>query len=215
MTMMKDRGWIVWDDSRETGSWVPKITQIGLELLTDSIATPETAWSRPWDGKWIMVTFDLPSHCADLRWQLRTWLRKRRFGHLQGSVWISANDIEDWEVEMGKRKIDPSAIVVMEGRSLSKNKDSEYVGKAWDFDSINLKYKECLNFLERSEETEASEFAKWQQTESKLWKEAFEADPFLPMSLLPNEVKRKYLGPATWEKRKAAYGFWTERLATR
>ena len=56
---------------------------------------PIERWSRKWDGRWRLVLFDVPTTQNTRRTQLRRYLRKRGFGYLQNSVWITPDALEE------------------------------------------------------------------------------------------------------------------------
>lgn len=78
-----------------SGDWLPQLTESGLEMIADQV-DPCRHWDQRWDGAWRSLTFDIPSAERRERQRLDTWLRKNRFGHLQGSLWISARPYQDW-----------------------------------------------------------------------------------------------------------------------
>lgn len=199
---MKDEGWIVWDDSRESGKWVLKLTAIGKSAATDDI-DPIAAWARKWDGEWRFIVFDLPANKRSLRRQLNLWLERRRFGHLQGSVRIVPRFEETWIAEIGSLKINPKAISFIEGRSFGRSSDSDLVKEAWNFKEINLRHRALIDFLKAKPppKLESEDFAHWVQMETALWRAAFKVDPFLPEALLP----KNYQGKRAWENRCQAY----------
>ena len=59
----------------------------------------------------------LPAKEWGTRWQIGDWLSKQRFGHLQGSVWVSAKERDSWTEELERREIDADAVFIVEGRS--------------------------------------------------------------------------------------------------
>ena len=64
-----------------------KITEKGeLELLMQKAKILE---SKPWDGKWRMVLFDIPEGSRDKRDKLRRILKANGYFKLQASVFIS------------------------------------------------------------------------------------------------------------------------------
>src|SRR5688572_10765724 len=56
---------------------------------------PEERWSRPWDGVWRLVLFDLPNGEVGLRDKFRRLLRLHYLGCLQRSVWVCPDEIPD------------------------------------------------------------------------------------------------------------------------
>lgn len=203
---LETKGWIRMSEARSETGWIAEITQVGDKILNDDI-DPEAAWRESWSGAWSLIAFDMPASLRDQRRQLDVWLRKRRFGHLQGSLWITHRYHLAFNEELAARKIDPNAVLLFSGACLSGLSDAEIVRKAWNFDRINRCYQKYLDFLSTSstpatlQTFDAESFAKWFGKETELWRNAFKLDPFLPKDLLPSG----YLGPLALEKRKATY----------
>ena len=211
---LSEKGWIVWDDSRETGSWVAKVTEEGRAALGE--IDLESEWAAEWDGQWRLMSFDLPAAARDQRHALREWLKASRFGHLQGSVLVTHRPASRWLPALGKLKFDPAAAVFFEGSPIGALDHRKLVRKAWDFDAINGAYGDCLRYYSQSgarpsleNEDEPSRFAAWLREESRLWKHATEGDPALPRDLLP----AGYLGEKALAARRAAYCRWWTALA--
>jgi DNA-binding transcriptional regulator PaaX len=164
---------------------------------------PHARWSRPWDGRWRLVLFDVPVGQNVRRERLRRYLRERHFGCLQGSVWISPDALkEEREILTGSR-IDVGVMILMEARPCGDESDQEIVAGAWDFERINGRYSRHLGILaERPDEplrngTAAERFRQWAVGEQKAWLDAVSLDPFLPERLLPAD----YLGRSGWRQR--------------
>ncbi len=205
---LRKRGLISLSEERVTGSWVAEITEKGRDLVFENI-DPESSWSGSWDGKWRTIAFDLPQEASRERRQLNAWLRKRRFGHLQGSLWISHRAYADWTAEIEGRKIDPRAVLFQESVPAGRLTNNEYVAKAWPFEKINALYLEHLGFLRSNRVQDASDPVAWFTRESVLWRAAFELDPFLPDALTPSG----YRGKEAWCLRKEAYSAWRTRIS--
>lgn len=187
------------EDSRAApdGKWALDLTQRARDQLLDGL-DPERSWSGPWDGRWSVVTFDLPRLARLERFRLDRWLRLRRFGRLQGSVWISHRPCAEWLQQFEQQKIDPSGVVFLRGHPAWPSAAPELAAKAWNFDVINERYAQYLEFLSQPA---ARLNRSWQKDESRLWSRAFQIDPFLPESLLPET----YLGKQAWSQRRDAY----------
>ena len=56
---------------------------------------PMTQWGRGWDGYWRLVLFDVPVISNTLRSQFRRYLRRKSFGCLQKSVWITPDPVDE------------------------------------------------------------------------------------------------------------------------
>lgn len=61
-----------------------------LEALFIQASWPKT---EVWDGKWRLITFDIPEEAKDQRVLLRSLLKKNNFYKLQASVYISPHPL--------------------------------------------------------------------------------------------------------------------------
>jgi len=72
------------------------ITEKGRSALGDIVnATRRTLGERTWDGKWRVITFDIPEAYAALRDRVRAILKQAGFAQLQQSVWIFPHECEE------------------------------------------------------------------------------------------------------------------------
>ncbi len=185
ISRMSESGWI--ERSRTAnGEWVLRLTQRGFEAI-DPELDPEALWSEAWLGDWHIITFDLPAQARSLRRELDLWLRRHRFGGLQGSVWISPRLEARWLDELKKTKLRPSDVSFLVGRPSALSTDADLVANAWNFATINEAYQAYLATLPRLASLKP---ANRRAQESKLWVQTSALDPFLPASLLP----KGYLG---------------------
>ncbi len=212
---LRKRGLIDWQDEPERESWVPQVTYAGKELLAH-LVDPETYWNAKWDGRWRLMTFDLGRGEYRSRKRLDTWLANRRFGRLQGSIWISPRPYSDWAKQIDGMEIDPRDALFFDGHPLGGLDSKEVVSKAWDFAKINELHEAYLRFHERTSHPSSSAgdveetFASWYREESNLWRELMAIDPLLPSVLHPPAYK----GRQSWDARKQAFVSWKTRLET-
>jgi phenylacetic acid degradation operon negative regulatory protein len=169
---------------------------------------PQVEWARSWDGRWRLVLFDLPVAHNTARARLRRYLRDRRFGCLQKSVWITPRPLhEEVEVLRGT-KIDVKSLIFLEARSYAGESNAEIVAGAWDFRRINSLYHKHLEILAAKPKTrkglkaDAVALRRWAAAERVAWRNAVMQDPFLPERLLP----RGYIGRRAWSRRVAILG---------
>ncbi|MBK1879089.1 PaaX family transcriptional regulator C-terminal domain-containing protein [Pelagicoccus mobilis] len=181
--------------------WIARLTQQGREAVCDAI-DPETEWAAPWEGTWSTITFDIPACQRNKRTELDLWLKKRRFGHMQGSVWVSHRTNPDILEDLRNLKVSLSSLAIFQGYIVSALSDAELARKVWNFDQINANYRKYLDHLNsRSSDHDSPTNKRWFQVESQLWKTAFEADPFLTEHLLPSP----YLGKTAFARRKTLF----------
>lgn len=181
-----------------------RLTELG-RLAALGGRDPEVAWSRPWDGQWRMVMFDVPEAARDAREMLRAALRKLHFGCLQKSVWISPGSLAEVADEMKRLKADAASLVLMEGRSWGGETAGDLVGSAWDFKGINRSWERLRRHLAtvpgKRGRACAEELVDWSAEELGLWKACMSLDPLLPKVLHPSI----YHGPGTWKLRRKVF----------
>jgi phenylacetic acid degradation operon negative regulatory protein len=164
---------------------------------------PEAQWSRRWDGNWRMVVFDVPEKQNARREQLRRYLRRKHFGYLQNSVWITPDSLEvERQVLLGG-KINVESLVLLEARPCAGESDASIVAGAWDFEGINSQYARHLKILDDcprgtfNSKAGMKGLLRWFALEREAWREAVSGDPLLPAILLPPG----YLGRTSWRQR--------------
>ncbi len=197
---LQGKGFVSVDKNSPSGSWVARLTAVGKDATLDDI-DPEISWNKDWNGKWISFSFDLPQNARKERKHLDRWLKKRRFGRLQGSLWISHREYAAWTEEIEGEHIDPRALLFQVVSPMGRQTNDEYVAKAWPFKVINRRYTEHIRYLEKGVPKLQEDNDPWFEKESDLWKAAFELDPFLPSEIWPEG----YLGQKSWRLRKKAY----------
>ncbi|HRI16876.1 MAG TPA: PaaX family transcriptional regulator C-terminal domain-containing protein [Verrucomicrobiota bacterium] len=165
---------------------------------------PEVRWSRPWDGQWRLVLFDVSIQDNARRERLRRYLRDRDFGCVQGSVWITPDSISGEREILAGGKVNVESLLLLEARPGAGETDSEIVNGAWDFERINQRYARLLKVFDEcpvgrlSNFTAAKALQRWAADERQAWLEAVTGDPLLPACLLPTS----YLGRQVWRRRK-------------
>ena len=80
---------------------------------------------------------------------MRAWFKKRRFGHLQESLWLSHREHASWTEEIEAKNIDLRVLLFQVVTPIGRQTSREYVAKAWSFIEINRRYAEHLHFLEK------------------------------------------------------------------
>lgn len=209
---LRNRG-LIDTERKSKGLWVAKLTEQGRSAIYQDV-DPQALWDEPWDQKWRLLTFDLPSDARPERHALNKWLSERRFGRLQGSVCITPRDFGDWKQVATDLDFRPDSVVYMVGSLSHSASNDDYIQQAWDFATINRKYQAHLTFLEKNppDQQDVDRFPEWFRSESAFWRDAFDDDPFLPRELWPSDFNASYLGPTSLEQRKRAFGAWRKRL---
>jgi phenylacetic acid degradation operon negative regulatory protein len=167
---------------------------------------PEAFWSRPWDGQWRLVLFDVPEARRAKRNQLRRYLHSCGFGYLQNSVWITPDPVHDQRALLAGGPIDVESMIFLDARPSAGETDTEIVSGAWDFVELNRRYAQYMEVLRiRSRRqlrsmADATVLQRWLRAEHNAWLGAMECDPLLPAYLLPPD----YAGRVAWRERLKA-----------
>lgn len=194
---MQEAGLIRCEAAEGESRWVVKVTELGKRSIAEDV-DPDAAWARSWDGRWRFISFDLPTSTRARRRDLNLWLRKRRFGRLQGSLWIVPTFPADWSEELAAFQLKPSRVSFIEGQPFATSADADLVATAWRFERINQAYRQLIDFHEQPANRSRKD---WLAAEYRLWRAAVEADPFLPEPLLPEG----YLGKLALLARRRAF----------
>ncbi|MGH7956900.1 MAG: hypothetical protein ACREH8_07795 [Opitutaceae bacterium] len=185
---------------------VVRLTEQGKQLALGG-RDPVKQWSRAWDGVWRFVLFDVPNGRDELRQQLLRVLRRRQFGYLQKSVWVSPDPTSDVRAALGKSRVQADAFLVIEGKPAAGESDAEIVDGAWDFALINRRYEHYLKVAQKPAPP-GPRLVDWARRENAAWKAAISADPLLPASLLP----AGYRGRAALQHRKQLFASLVARI---
>jgi phenylacetic acid degradation operon negative regulatory protein len=164
---------------------------------------PQKQWTRPWDGRWRLVLFDVPMARNAHREKMRRYLRSRGCGCLQGSVWVTPDPLQTEREILAGGKVDVASLLLLEARPCAGESDAEIVSGAWDFDLINQLYSVAIGVLDRRPSGSlhnpraAGALRRWAAEEREAWLAAVTEDPLLPEPLLP----AGYFGRRAWQRR--------------
>lgn len=190
------------NDSTAGSARALRLTETG-RLHTLGGRDPDSRWKRRWDGRWRLVLFDLPVAQSAARDRLRRYLRLRGFGHLQNSVWISPDPLQDEKTILAGSRVNVESLLLLEARPCAGESDQEIVAGAWDFAAINRGYGRHIRVLDRRpaqplrDAAAARSLRQWAAAERQAWLAAVGKDPLLPEALLP----QGYLGREAWQRR--------------
>lgn len=161
---------------------------------------PSAQWSRPWDGVWRLIAFDIPVDHPKLRQKFRRTLRRHHFGYLQGSVWVRPDSAEGIRTVLSTAPVQADALLVIDGRPAAGESDRDIVNASWPFKVIHERYGQYLKLLD-GRLPDRSRLTAWLQTENTLWRNAVELDPLLPEVLLPDG----YRGREAYQRRRKLF----------
>ncbi|TSC96669.1 MAG: phenylacetic acid degradation operon negative regulatory protein [Candidatus Berkelbacteria bacterium Licking1014_2] len=155
-----------------------KICPRGIEKI--NLIVPKINQSEKWDGRWCLVTFDIPEKMKSDREKLRRILKKLHFGRLQDSVWISPYDYFDNLQGIVEENNLQDWIIVSITKKLGREKSKDLAAKVWPLQKINERYADFIKNYQRFT---------WRIDRCGLifrYLNTLQDDPQLPHDLLPN-----------------------------
>lgn len=157
-----------------------RLTSFGQKSLSRDFALDRLG--KRWDGRWVVVIFDIPEQDRWVRDKLRPDLYSLGFRMLQESVWISpfpiAEDIREYLINSGLA----GQALVMVGPWMLAGGEKNIARKVFKIDQINGEYQLMLEVYkeEKDREKAAKDFL-------SSYLDTLVRDPFLPEALLPDD----------------------------
>jgi len=188
---------------QQQAGWVARLTKTG-RIAALGGRDPETLWSRPWDGWWRQIIFDLPMEHHHLRSSLVRWLHRNGFGYLQDSVWISPDPVTAIAKQLGGFREDAASFTILECRAAPGFSDATLVNAAWPFEKLRGNYAVYEDFADTARRrlkssASAPDVVAVLHEERGLWRAALAFDPLLPRVLWP----KRYAGERALRSRRA------------
>jgi phenylacetic acid degradation operon negative regulatory protein len=154
---------------------------------------PERHWSKRWNKWWYILMFDVPESQRSYRDTLRSFLKKKRFGCLQKSVWVTPKDVRADYHDLDKGAAVDSIAFLFEARTVLGYGNQSVVREAWDFDHLctiqNLYIttaNENLNSLQH-DLIHTSDLLQLLRIDALAYSQAMTLDPLLPRELHPQD----------------------------
>ena len=159
-----------------------KLTSPGIEKFERLFPLSKLS-SKPWDGKWRIVSFDIEEKQKSVREYLRNKLVSLGFGKLQESVYISPLDVLADLKEYLKNEKLYGRVVVFEAREVFGQDPKVLAAYVWRLERLNDEYFKLLEKAESLREKCSAE------DKRRLRDEYFQLllrDPLLPGEFLPD-----------------------------
>lgn len=139
-----------------------------------------------WDGKYRIITYDIPELNRKQRDALRRILKIYKLGMWSSSVWVSPYSVESLQASLRARKLD-NLVHILKAQFFDHG-NIEFAEKIWKLSQLNTEYKNLYKNIHnivakprgrrRMVDIFRNSFIHYQQLLSK--------DPGLPDGLLPN-----------------------------
>ncbi|KQL46299.1 PaaX family transcrtiptional regulator [Brevibacillus choshinensis] len=194
ISRMLRQGWL---ESRKVGNRsFYSVSERGKKRLEEAAARIYKVETGVWDGKWCMVSYNIPEERRALRDQLRKELGWMGFGMLTTSTWISPNNLSEPIKELTESQEITEYVEVFSADHVGWSDPKQLVQKCWNIDEINAKYREFIDTY-RAEYEELEESIRQNKevpdslcfvNKTKLvhqYRKFLFIDPDLPQELLP------------------------------
>ncbi|MGB9637668.1 MAG: CRISPR-associated endonuclease Cas2 [Microgenomates group bacterium] len=138
--------------------------------------------SRPWDGRWRLVIFDIEEQNKRTRNLLRRKLVSLGFGKLQESVYATPLDVLVDLKEFLKNEGLFGKVLVLEAKELFGFSAKTIANYLWRLEKLNKEYEDLIGEIKST--------GKDEKDREKLKKRYFDIllkDPLLPKELLPDD----------------------------
>lgn len=153
--------------------------------------TPQKRWDRRWNKWWYILMFDVPEANRSYRDTLRAFLKKKNFGYLQKSVWVTPDDVRADYDDLNRAAAVDTVAFLFEARTVLGFGNQTVVQEAWDFNRINalqdLYIKTAEENLKRLKKAvpREEEILQLLRMDNMAYAQAMEPDPLLPAELHP------------------------------
>ncbi len=194
ISRMSRQGWL---ESHKVGNRsYYSVSERGQKRLAEAAARIYKVETDVWDGRWCIVSYNIPEERRILRDQLRKELAWMGFGMLTTSTWISPNNLSDRVKEITETYDITEHVEIFTATHLGWSNPKQLVQKCWNIDSINAAYKEFIDEYRPKYEELAAKVAKGEDVpdshcfveKTKLvhqYRKFLFIDPDLPQELQP------------------------------
>ncbi len=180
---------------------VIRLTEKGRAEASGGLDPPKR-WSRPWDGRWRIVVYDVPVRWNALRLRVCRALQRHRFGRVQKSVWITPDPASSLIDALRDDRATTRSLVCFDAQPATGERPEDLVRAAWNWAAINSRYRTCMRILDELPQAMEKDGSRLPATllarERQAWTAALAMDPLLPEALLP----AGYLGRDVWDRQQ-------------
>ena len=192
---LRKQGLVVW---REKAAATPqlKLTPAGQQLMPPYF-NPEKYWNRPWNKIWYLFVYDVPEVDRAYRDVLRQFLKRKRMGCLQQSVWITPQDIRPDFDDLTQAAGVGAFAYLFESRTVLGLPNRRIVSDAWDFDRLERNQTHYCSVMEtnlkqlKEGKHPPDDIAELLRISVDAYHAAMAEDPLLPEKLHPQDYRGK------------------------
>ncbi len=159
------------------------------------VLRPEKHWNRKWNRIWYVLVYDVPEKERPYRASLRGFLRQMRMGCLQGSVWVTPDDIRPEFADLKDAGGVSNFAFLFEARTVLGQPPREVVDAAWDFRRLlqlqeyYCKASEINLHRIRNTQCDSNALLNLARDELAAYLRAMGDDPLLPRVLWPPDYR--------------------------
>lgn len=159
-----------------------RLTSSGKEKWTREFPLA-TLSQRPWDGRWRIVSFDIPEKLKGRRESLRNKIERFGMGQLQESLYITPFDFGSDLREFIESHGLSDYVVVFEARNTFGEEARSLAWRVWRLEQLEEKYHDLLQLVYQKDLRDKDEKSDLQTK----YEEVLLDDPLLPKELLPDD----------------------------
>jgi len=156
---------------------------------------PHKFWNKRWGKLWYILMFDVPEKDRSYRDTLRSFLKQRRFGCLQRSVWVTPWDVRAEYDDLNRTACVDSVAFLFEARTVLGFGNQSVVREAWGFNHVNKVQHLYIEFANENlirmdqESCSGNELVQLLRMDNLAYAQAMSIDPLLPEELHPENYK--------------------------
>ena len=140
---------------------------------------------RPWQGWWLVVTFDIPEFDKKTRNSLRRQLNLIGFAQWQKSVYVCPHDIADDLAQLLRDNNLQDRVVPMIAKRILAGNDWDFARRIFNIDKIETEYRQIADSAATiTDSSPSGRVDKFRRLFSR-FVEVVKSDPMLPVGLAP------------------------------
>ena len=124
------------------------LTEPGRRLIDEGTRRIYKPRSRPWDGRWCLLTYSIPEARRAARDRIRRQLAWLGFGSLGGGTYVSPRRVESDVLALVRAHGADRFARIFEARLSGPGADADLVRQCWDLAAIGRRYDDFITHYE-------------------------------------------------------------------